>query len=179
MNHPQIPGLTIITEVITPEDQLDLVKSITEKGVWNNSLKRRTQHYGYRYDYTAKNISPSDYLGPFPEWLNDLSSKMSGHLGFVPEQAIINEYTKGQQITPHIDAPYLFGPIVASLSLCSDSKMHFSNSYKSGTQIVVELPARSLVILSGESRSRWYHSILPVKEYRLSVTFRTVTIKND
>jgi alkylated DNA repair dioxygenase AlkB len=168
-------GLIVVPEAISQEEQASLIKDIVQKGKWNNALKRRTQHYGYRYDYRAKNISKSDFLGPFPEWLQNLSNKLQLQLSFIPEQAIINEYSVGQEITPHIDAPHLFGPIVASLSLCSNSKMIFE---KRGSPVsVVELPARSLVILTGESRSNWFHSIPPVKEYRLSVTFRTVIVK--
>jgi alkylated DNA repair dioxygenase AlkB len=172
-----IPGLILLENVLTPEEQIKLVKEITDLGVWNNELSRRTQHYGYRYDYRAKNISKNDYLGEFPEWLNSLSKKLESQLGFTPEQAIINEYTKGQQITPHIDAPHLFGPRIASLSLCSATEMIFSNQYKGGDKLKVQLPQGSLVILTGDVRSRWFHSIPPVSQYRLSVNFRTVLIK--
>ena len=173
----KIPGLILIPTALTIEEQANLVSAI-QKESWNLELARRTQHYGYRYDYRAKNLSIKDKLGPFPPWLSSLCQKLKLQLTFDAEQVIINEYTPGQQITPHIDAPHLFGPVVASLSLCSKADMIFSNQKNGGTKIPVPLDPGSLVILTGDSRSRWLHSIAPVKEYRLSVTFRTVKISS-
>ncbi len=38
----------------------------------------------------------------------------------------------------------------------------------------VELPRRSLYLLSGEVRQEWEHSIAPMEVTRRSVTFRTL-----
>jgi len=38
----------------------------------------------------------------------------------------------------------------------------------------VELPARSLYLLTGEVRREWEHSIVPTAVTRRSITFRTL-----
>ena len=48
------PGLTYEEDCITPESEAKIVKYIDEQP-WNTTLSRRTQHYGYEYDY--KNTS--------------------------------------------------------------------------------------------------------------------------
>ena len=38
----------------------------------------------------------------------------------------------------------------------------------------VELPPRSIYLLTGAARTDWQHTIPPVKEVRWSITFRTL-----
>jgi alkylated DNA repair protein alkB family protein 8 len=45
-----INGLTYIDDIITPEQETELINFIDIQE-WNNSLSRRTQHYGYLYVY--------------------------------------------------------------------------------------------------------------------------------
>jgi alkylated DNA repair dioxygenase AlkB len=40
--------------------------------------------------------------------------------------------------------------------------------------LAVELPPRSIYLLTGDARSAWQHTIPPVKEVRWSITFRTL-----
>ena len=46
----RINGLDYIEDFITEEESKILVDFI-DKQEWNKELKRRTQHYGYMYDY--------------------------------------------------------------------------------------------------------------------------------
>lgn len=75
--------------------------------------------------------------------------------GDEPNSVIINEYEAGQGIMPHIDAPHVFGTCVYALSLLSSCIMRFDgpNTYN------VVLPPRSLVIMKGEAREVYKHSI--------------------
>lgn len=50
---------------------------------------------------------------------------MSKDKTIVFDQLIINEYTPGQGINPHIDNPTLFSSPIVSLSLGSDCVMEF------------------------------------------------------
>jgi alkylated DNA repair dioxygenase AlkB len=48
---------------------------------------------------------------------------------------------------------------------------------KAGGQIessAVELPRRSLYVLTGSARAQWQHSIRPIEQTRYSITFRTL-----
>ncbi|RZL05487.1 MAG: DUF11 domain-containing protein, partial [Pedobacter sp.] len=104
--------------------------------------------------------------------------------GSQPDQVIINEYTPGQGISPHIDCEPCFGNTIISLSLGSACIMEFTHR-KHGQKVEILLRPRSLVVLSGESRSLWTHGI-PVRKQdvfggckfirstRVSLTFRKV-----
>ena len=50
-----IPGLTYISNYISSAYEEKLLKLIDTQE-WNLDLKRRTQHYGYKYDYTARSV---------------------------------------------------------------------------------------------------------------------------
>ena len=149
---------------------------------WSEALRRRTQHYGYRYDYQVRSASPESYLGPLPNWSLALTKRLQRDVGarHPPDQIIINEYQPGQGISPHIDCLVSFAEPIISLSLLSDIEMEFAR----GPEVLqTRLAARSALILAGPARSIWSHSIRPRKfdrvdglrvkrARRLSMTFR-------
>ena len=174
---PDIPGLEYLPNFISVDEERALIKAIDGQP-WLNDLKRRVQHYGYKYDYKARAVTPDSYLGPLPEWLEPVTRK----LPFQPDQAIVNEYEPGQGISAHIDCVPCFGTMIASLSLGSGAVMQFTNCNEKQE---IYLEPRSLIVLSGEARFRWTHAIPARKSdivnglkfdrsRRLSLTFRTV-----
>jgi hypothetical protein len=60
-----INGMQYLSNFIGEEEEKDLI-SIIDSNVWLTDLKRRTQHYGYKYDYTKKKIDESMYVGLIP-----------------------------------------------------------------------------------------------------------------
>jgi len=184
---PNIPGLTYISGFITPDEEKALISSIDAQP-WLNDLKRRVQHYGYKYDYKARAIGNDAYLGPLPGWLSSISNKLLGDRIFpsAPDQAIVNEYLPGQGISAHIDCVPCFADMIASLSLGSPCIMEFSNPKTSQKKSIV-LEDRSLIVLSGPARYEWQHAIPARKSdiidgikteraRRISLTFRNVTL---
>lgn len=99
-----IQGLTYISDFISIHEQDFLLAEIGRQP-WLTDLKRRVQHYGYKYDYKARAVGNDAYLGPFPDWLSSLSRKLQdgGVFSPAPDQAIVNEYLPGQGISAHID----------------------------------------------------------------------------
>jgi alkylated DNA repair dioxygenase AlkB len=182
---PAILGLAYLPDYITPAQEQTLLQHI-DAAPWRADLKRQVQHYGYKYDYKAKRVGREAWLGPLPEWLAGYCVELQecGLFPRVPDQVIINEYLPGQGITPHIDCVPCFGDTIASLSLGSACIMEFTHS-KPAEKLPMLLKPRSLVILSGEARYRWQHSIPQRKTdrwggsvlqrgRRVSLTFRTV-----
>lgn len=55
-----ISGLKYIEEYITAEQEDRLIKLI-DSSPWITDLKRRVQHYGYKYDYKSRSIEQSYY----------------------------------------------------------------------------------------------------------------------
>lgn len=141
-----IQGLLFIPDYFTDVEEKQFIKTINKQD-WDNSLKRRVQHYGYRYDYKARNVTKDMYLGKLPKWLNDLASKIKedGLCEDVPDQVIINEYEPWQGISPHIDCESCFGPRIFSLSLGSAAVMEFTLQGKPKKEVI--LAQRSLVMM--------------------------------
>ena len=183
-----IDGLEYIEDYIT-EAQHDWSLAIDEYP-WLDDLKRRVQHYGFKYDYRARKVDMDMRIGELPEWLNRLSEKLykDGYMPEVADQVIVNEYLPGQGISSHIDCEPCFQDTIVSLSLGSGCVMNFTNKFDKTKKIPVWLAPRSLVVLRGEARYEWLHGITARKsdvwddekherQRRVSLTFRKVIIK--
>lgn len=180
-----VPGLRYHRDYLSHTEQADLL-AIIEGQPWLPGLRRRVQHYGYRYDYTRRVVDGSSYLGPLPDWAQRLARQVTeeNQLEQVPDQLIVNEYLPGQGISGHIDCVPCFGDTILSISLGSPCIMLFTHA-KTGAQVPVLVEARSLVVMQGEARYGWRHSI-PARKAdvvggrriergrRVSLTFRTV-----
>lgn len=182
-----IQGLTYIPDFISAEEQDFLLAQIDQQP-WLTDLKRRVQHYGYKYDYKARAVSSDAYLGPLPDWVLSVSKKLHNADIFpsAPDQVIVNEYLPGQGISAHIDCVPCFADTIASLSLGSPCIMEFSNP-KTGAKKSIVLKERSLIVLSGPARYEWQHAIPARKSgiingiktertHRVSLTFRNVVL---
>ncbi len=181
----QVPGLKLVRDYIDSSLELRLLDWI-DRQPWSDALKRRVQHYGYRYSYSKKTLNEGGSLGPLPELLFQLGEGLvrSGHMDRQSEQVIVNEYQPGQGISPHVDRPDQFGAVVCSLSLGAAIDMEF---LKDTHKIALRLPARSLLVLADDARYLWRHAIRARRSdpgpegrvpraRRVSCTFRTVII---
>lgn len=190
MQQPEIDisGLTYISAYIDLETQSQLLAHI-DASPWLTDLKRRVQHYGYRYDYKTRGLNKDSYLGPLPAWLQPICQKLHDDSIFpqAPDQVIVNEYEPGQGISAHIDCVPCFDDTIASLSLGSTCVMDFANP-KTGAKKSILLEEGSLIILTGEARYEWTHAIAGKKSdivngmkfyrgRRASLTFRNVILK--
>ena len=184
-----IDGLGYVKNYIT-EDQHDWLLTKIDKHEWLTDLKRRVQHYGFKYDYKARKVNYDMRIGELPEWLKRLSQKLhkDEHMPEVADQVIINEYEPGEGISSHIDCEPCFEGTIVSLSLGSGCVMNFTNKFDKTEKIAVWLEPRSLVVLNGEARHEWLHGIPARKsdvwdgqklerQRRVSLTFRKVIIK--
>jgi alkylated DNA repair dioxygenase AlkB len=181
----KIEGLTYLPNYLSKQEENALIELIDAQN-WLTDLKRRVQHYGYKYDYRARRIDTSMKIGALPDWLNSLAKRLytEGSFQNMPDQVIINEYESGQGISPHIDCQPCFEDTIVSLSLHSAAIMEFT---KGNVKIPILLEPRSAVILKGESRYDWTHGIAARKsdkykgvvfqrKRRVSLTFRCVIL---
>jgi len=183
-----VPGLIYRPNYITQAEESNLI-TLIDGQPWDHTLHRRTQQYGFIYDYNAvyeKDATESRLsIGkPIPIWIDKLCTRLNkdGHCPWKPDQVIINEYNPGQGITPHIDHIISFKEVVVSLSLDSGVYMEFSHP-KTKKVVPVYLQPRSIVILTGDARSTWRHGIQAtvtdlvkgktvLRRRRVSITFR-------
>ena len=183
-----INGLTYIPNFIDKLEVKNFIDSINSEQ-WLSDIKRRVQHYGYKYDYKARSIDYSMFLGQLPNWALPMAQRLYNekHIDTVPDQLIVNEYEPGQGIANHVDCEPCFGDTVISISLGSSCVMDFVN-VRTKQKIEVMLESGSLVVLSGEARHKWTHGIAQRKSdnfngiktdrlLRISMTFRKVTLK--
>lgn len=183
----EIKGLTYLPNYISQEEAEEFWKSINDEQ-WLGDLKRRVQHYGYKYDYRARFIDYSMKIGDIPNWIAPLAEKLKEekYMAKVPDQLIINEYKPGQGIANHVDCEPCFDDTIISLSLGSACVMNFINKYTK-EKINVLLEPRSLVILKEDARYKWTHGIAGKKtdtfneekyerQTRISLTFRNVIL---
>jgi alkylated DNA repair dioxygenase AlkB len=185
-----IEGLRYVPDFVTLEEQDRLLRQI-DAGEWRADLRRRVQHYGYRYDYKSRSVDYSMRLGELPPWAAELAGKLLAESYFneLPDQVIVNEYEPGQGISNHIDCEPCFTGVIASLSLGSECVMNFTNK-ESGLVIPVLLEPCSLVVLQGPARYEWMHGIPARKSdeiagrtlrrsRRVSLTFRKVILNES
>lgn len=182
-----IPGLTYVKYFIDQQTHDDLLKQV-DLHPWLTDLKRRTQHYGYKYDYTLRKIDDSLKIGDLPFWTNKIIDLFEKHnlIKIRPDQMIVNEYQPGQGIASHVDCVPCFTSTIISLSLGSTCTINFTNKLtKKELNLFVE--PRSLLILKGEARYDWthgiparktdrHHDLEVVRGRRVSLTFRKVIV---
>ncbi|XP_067944033.1 alkylated DNA repair protein alkB homolog 8-like [Watersipora subatra] len=182
-NVPELPpprselpsGLHLLNDYISPEVEEQLLGLVdwggeclpgsTTGSSSGGSMKHRSvKHYGYEFKYSTNNVDPNDPLAnQIPDECKQLTDRLikDGYLTDPPDQLTVNKYEPGQGIPPHVDTHSAFiGPIV-SLSLGSQVIMTFSNSLGDTRQVL--LPRRSVLVMAGESRYSWSHSIVPRK----------------
>lgn len=177
-----LTGMHYAQNYLHPGTQTSLLE-IIDRQPWSTALRRRTQHYGWRYDYQARTITESLRLGPLPDWIQGVASDLQqqGWFEHTPDQVIINEYQPGQGISMHKDRE-CFGPEVATLSLGDTVPMDFTPLRGTcGQPFAMTLAPGSLLILKGEARNNWMHGIAKrthdgnrPRQRRVSITFRTV-----
>ena len=181
----QVPGLALYPDYVTADEESAIVALIDTQS-WLTDLKRRVQHYGYRYDYKRRVVEPATRLGPLPSWLAAFATRFvaDGIVHAAPNQVIINEYLPGQGIAAHIDSTASFGDTIVSLSLLSPCVMTFTQP-ASQKKVSLLLAPRSLLAMREDARYHWAHAIASRKGdmyegqkiprgRRISLTFRNV-----
>jgi alkylated DNA repair dioxygenase AlkB len=179
--------LTSVPDLLPPEEQKRLLLVI-DSLPWRDDLKRRVQHYGYRYDYRSRSVDSTMRLGDLPGWAVEVAEllRRRGLIDRAPDQLIVNEYEPGQGISNHIDCEPCFDGNVVSITLGSSCVMNFTHR-DTGEVVPVLLESGSAVILTGDARYQWMHGIVGRKSdtfagrtfqrgRRVSLTFRKVLL---
>ena len=185
----KIEGLQYIPNFITKEEHDSFLQCVNAE-TWLDDLKRRVQHYGYKYNYKARFIDYTMKTSDLPVWVLPFSQRLKkeSYMEEVPDQLIVNEYKSGQGIANHIDCEPCFGDTVVALSLGSPCVMDFINKFTK-EKIEVLLEPRGLIVLKNQARYDWTHGIVGRKtdvfqnvkierKTRISLTFRTILLKH-
>lgn len=193
-----VPDLIYKNNYISKAEERELLHWINSN-LWLEDLTRRVQHYGWKYDYKARKIDSSMWLGELPKPLLSLAKRIyqDGLVAHLSDQVIINEYQPGQGIADHIDCETCFDDDIVTISLNADYLMEFTQAEKTKNKLskknkkepkhVIEvwLHNRSIAVMKGESRWWWFHGIKSRKNdkwqgisyprnKRVSLTFRKI-----
>ena len=178
-------GLGLRKEVVSMSEEAALLRLLDSKP-WETQLSRRTQHYGWRFEYETKSCARANES--VPPLLKELVANRL-QASDVPWEAddylqcTINEYLPGNGIAPHVDTHEAFEDGIVALSLGSGVALRLKRS--SEAPHFLWLPPRSLVIYRGEVRYAYTHGIVSRKgdlvdgewrfrERRVSITLRRV-----
>jgi len=183
----QLPGLIIIPDWISEDDEKSIMNEI-ESQAWDTTIKRRVQHYGFRFEYSRLDVDKTVKPTPFPKHSQELLCRPE-LAGFGFNQLTINEYIPGVGIASHCDTHSAFTDCIAVVSLLADITMDFISD-DSSRKVHVCIPRRSLFLMTGEARYGWRHSIaarksdrdfltgmLKERSRRVSLTYRNCTKK--
>jgi DNA oxidative demethylase len=136
--------------------------------------RRRVVHFGHRYDYEARGVSPGL---PIPDALvavRDRAAALAEEDAQRYVEVLATEYRPGATIGWHSDAP-AFGATVLGVSLASSCRMRFRRRMPEGWRRWDQvLEPRSAYVIGGEARSAWQHSIPPTEALRYSITYRSL-----
>lgn len=169
-------GFDYRDQVLTVDDERALIEDIRQLPFKPFEFhgfhgKRRVVSFGWRYDYSAATLRPSDEVPPFLLPLRAQAAAFAGIAAEALQQILINEYAPGAGIGWHRDRPPFEDVIAVSLSSACSLRLRRRQGtlWERSTQ---RLHPRSAYLLRGPARHDWQHSILPVDRLRYSVTFR-------
>lgn len=104
--------LKLIGDFISTSEEINLFRIINQQK-WSDDLARKTQQYGFVYNYARPREKPYK-TDKIPDWMDFLIERLIYHGIFdeknVPNQIIINSYSAGQGISSHVDNQDHFGP---------------------------------------------------------------------
>jgi DNA oxidative demethylase len=178
---PLIAGLRYEQEVIAKDDEQLFIEHLGHVELtpfrfhgWTGN--RKTQSFGWRYDFDDASFAPAD---PIPNWLESLRTTAAEFAGVAPADfvhVLFARYDPGAGIGWHRDRD-LFDKVVG-ISLNTPAMLRFRQRIGSGfKRATLEVAPRSAYLLSGEARYEWEHSIVPGQALRFSITFRTLSDK--
>jgi alkylated DNA repair dioxygenase AlkB len=178
---PLIAGLAYREEVIGGGEEDALVEHLIAADLspfrfhgWLGN--RKTQSFGWRYDFDDASFSPAE---PVPDWLEPLRATAATIAGVRPEDfvhVLLARYDPGAGIGWHRDRD-VFEKVVG-FSLMTPATLRFRRRRPRGfDRATLDVAPRSAYLLAGESRWDWEHSIVPGDRLRFSITFRTLSAK--
>lgn len=175
-----IPGLYLLKDFITTDEEQAMLDCL-DSHPWDALAKRRIQHYGKVFSYAYRTYDSTSPARDIPHEIQPILDRIHQFIGLLIgattttitteevaepdihqqfDQLTVNEYTPGVGISPHIETHSAFTDVIVSLSLSGSAAMSFRRTMD-GTlhQRALFLPQRSLVVLCGEARFAWEHSI--------------------
>ena len=176
---PRFPeGFAYHADLISPADESGLLTHLRglpfrEFDFHGYKGKRRVVSFGWRYDFSARQLEKVDDI---PDFLLAVRVAAAAFAGLAPEalqHALVTEYDAGAGIGWHRDKA-VFGDVVgiSLLAPCVFRLRRQAGERWERMNLIAE--PRSVYLLRGPSRTEWEHSIPAVDSLRYSITFRSM-----
>ena len=165
-------GLVYRPEFITPEEEELLLVMIEHAPL--RPMKYEIKSSG---ESIMSRRRAAWFAAPLPRWLTPLQTRIAKWLD-VPKHrvgsALINEYLPGTGMGFHRDDGDIEHVVGVSLRTRATMRFRPYEVEKESDIISLDMEPCSAYIMQGDVRWRYQHSVLPVKDVRYSITFRTV-----
>ena len=152
---PLVPGLDYREDFITAAEEAELLDRLAKLDLapfrfhgWTGN--RKTQSFGWRYDFDDASFTPAD---PLPDWLLPLRDKAAVMANAAPDEfvhVLLARYDPGAGIGWHRDRP-VFEKVVG-VSLGTPAKLRFRRRTPAGFDRASH-PSRTALSLSASRRS--------------------------
>ncbi|XP_040279464.1 alpha-ketoglutarate-dependent dioxygenase alkB homolog 4 [Bufo bufo] len=133
------PGVTLIEEFVTEDEEKDLVHAM-DQDEWRLSQSgRRKQDFGPKVNFKKQKIKVASFTG-LPSYSKALWERMKNHNGlggFLPVEQCNLDYNseRGSAIDSHFDDSWLWGEKLVSLNLLSDTVLTMTSSSGDNLQL--------------------------------------------
>ena len=181
-----LDGIYLISDFLNEDEEQTLLKSI-DNDIWITSQSGRLkQDFGMKINFKKQTIKTKYFTG-MPIYSNQLIERLKIHrlLNDFQSVELCNldyHIQRGSHIDPHIDDTWIWGERLITINLLSDTILSLiPNDNASNKIIYIPLPRRWVIVLYGDARYEYKHSIQQqhIRERRIAVTFRELTGKND
>ncbi|UYV71426.1 ALKBH4 [Cordylochernes scorpioides] len=188
----EIEGVTVVPDFISAEEEDQLVDGIDQIPWVPSQSGRYKQDFGPKVNFKKKKVRCGTFNGlpEFTRWLVERLRTVNPLADFRPVELCHLDYSpaRGAAIDPHLDDFWLWGDRLVTVNLLGDTVLTLTpvsdttpalnpRPCSSIIEADVPMPRRSLVIISGEARSQWYHGIhrANITSRRLAMTFRELS----
>jgi len=175
------PGIVIVRNFINDKEEQEIANEI-DKTTWVESQSgRKKQDYGPKVNFKRKKLKPTGFSGlpNFSKFLYERMMTLPVMEGFLPVELCNLDYhpSRGSQIVPHFDDFWVWGDRLVTINLLSDTILTMTCDERPGLEVLVPMPARSLIVVHGEARTIWKHAVKrsDICSRRLAITFRELT----
>ena len=180
------PGFFLRQDFIQPDEEAQLLREILALDLRPARYKqftarRRTVSYGGSYDFSSNVLMEAAAI---PSFLFELRARVAAFAELPSRDfnhAVITEYAPGTPLGWHRDVPNF--EVVAGVSLVGVGRMRFRKyppaKGRNPHALAIDLQPRSAYLMRGEARWAWQHSISPTKDFRYSITFRTLALRGS
>jgi alkylated DNA repair dioxygenase AlkB len=163
-----------LVEGFAPDSEA-LYRRLVQAVGWDTSMRaRHAASFGVPYNYSGVEWPEA----PFPAGLMPLLARVSGYLGYEPNNCLAHHYPDGEsKMGFHSDATEHLAPGtgITIVSLGAERTLTFRRIGDPATTEAYRLNSGSLLHMSAGMQSCWKHAILPDPEAaggRISLTFR-------